>query len=117
MKKTHPRMEREAQTVAVMIDQYCRKHHGGRRADSGSNGLCPDCQKLLAYARKRLARCPFQEGKTTCGNCPIHCYRPAMRDKIRTIMQEIGPRMIFSHPVLALFHVLDSQRKKPVRRK
>ena len=109
-------MEREARTVAVMIHQYCRNHHADRRQENGGE-LCPDCRELLNYARRRLERCPFQEGKTTCGNCPVHCYKPAMREKIRAIMRTIGPRMIFSHPVLALFHFLDGRRKKPIHKK
>jgi hypothetical protein len=32
-------------------------------------------------------------------------------------MRTIGPRMIFSHPVLAFFHILDGWRKEPIHRK
>lgn len=105
--KIHPRMARERRTVAAMIAIYCRDHHHGRDA------LCPDCQKLLEYARKRLALCPFQENKTTCGNCPIHCYQPKMRERIREVMRYAGPRMTWRHPILALGHLLDGRKKKP----
>lgn len=116
MNTKHPRMKREEQTVAVMIQEYCRKYHADRRSGQGSQMLCPECEELLEYARKRLRHCPFQEGKTTCGNCQVHCYKPAMREKIRTIMRIIGPRMLFSHPILALFHLFDGRRKTPIRR-
>jgi len=115
MKKKHPRMAREEKTVAVMIARFCRENHADRQPDPDEPHLCAECAELLHYARKRLDHCPFQEGKTTCGNCRVHCYKPAMREKIRMIMRTVGPRMILSHPILALFHFLDGRRKKPVR--
>ena len=99
------RLQREAHTVAAMIRRYCRDRH------HTTDGLCPECAELLAYARRRLARCPFQERKTTCGKCPVHCYAPAMRERIREVMRCAGPRMLFSHPLLALMHLLDGLRK------
>ena len=99
------RLQREAHTVAAMIRRYCRDRH------HTTDGLCPECAELLAYARHRLARCPFQERKTTCGKCPVHCYAPAMRERIREVMRYAGPRMLFSHPLLALMHLLDGLRK------
>ena len=99
------RLQREAHTVAAMIRHYCRDHH------HTPDRLCADCAELLAYARRRLTRCPFQERKTTCGKCPVHCYAPAMRERIREVMRYAGPRMLFSHPLLALMHLLDGLRK------
>ncbi len=98
-------MRREAKTVAAMIGRYCRDHH------QSSSTLCEECEQLLAYARKRLHNCPFQEGKTTCGKCPVHCYGPSQRTRIREVMRYAGPRMIFSNPVMALMHLLDGLRK------
>jgi hypothetical protein len=89
-----------------MIGIYCRGHH-----DTGGKELCPDCAALREYARMRLDRCPFQENKTTCANCPVHCYKPTMREKVKGVMRYAGPRMTWRHPVLALFHVLDGFRK------
>ncbi len=101
------RMQAEAETIQAMIRIYCRKHHGGARE------LCEECRELAAYAQKRLDACPFQEGKTTCGKCPVHCYKPGMRERIRKVMREVGPKMIFHHPVMALRHFLDGLRKEP----
>jgi hypothetical protein len=103
------RIAREKRTVEALIRIYCRKHHGTSRA------LCDDCGELLAYAQERLDRCPFQEGKTTCAKCPIHCYRPAMREQIREVMRFAGPRMVWHHPVLALYHLIDGRRSEPRR--
>lgn len=101
---TSSRLRREARTVEAMIHRYCRDHHQPPH-------LCPDCTELLAYARKRLHHCPFQEKKPTCGNCLIHCYTPQQRQRIQAVMRYAGPRMLFSHPILALWHLLDGLRK------
>ena len=104
----HPRIKRERETIRAMIGLYCRKHH-----DGGSP--CPQCLELLEYADKRLQQCPFQEGKTTCARCPVHCYNPAMREKVRAVMRYAGPRMIYKHPLAALRHMIDGRRTKPSR--
>ena len=95
------RMGREARTIEAMVEIYCRARHGAGAVP------CGECRELVAYARQRLGRCPFQEGKPTCARCPVHCYRPAMRDRIREVMRFAGPRMVRRHPILALLHLLD----------
>lgn len=97
--------EREKETVSLMIALYCRKKHGSKQ-------LCPECAKLDAYARMRSDKCPFMETKTFCSNCKVHCYTPEMREKIREVMRFSGPRMIFHHPVMAIRHVIESQKEK-----
>jgi len=103
-----PRIKREARTVEAMIRLYCRDLHGGK-AD-----LCPACSELLSYSIERLAQCPFQQGKTTCVRCPVHCFRPVMREKIQAVMRRAGPRMPYRHPILALYQYLDGRRREPV---
>ncbi len=103
----HPRMKRERKTIEKMIAIYCRDHHNTK------SGPCGECRELLEYAHLRLAHCPLQENKTTCGNCPIHCYKPRMREKVREVMRYSGPRMIRHHPILAVGHIVDGFRKKP----
>ncbi len=107
MARAGTRIDRESITVGHMVRLYCRYHHG--------RTLCADCRQLLEYASERLERCPFQEGKTTCARCPVHCYRPEMRERVRQVMRYSGPRMTFRHPYLALRHLIDSRRKRPVR--
>jgi predicted amidophosphoribosyltransferase len=104
-------LNREQKTVEAMINIYCHGKHGTR------GELCAECGEVLSYANKRLEKCPFQEGKTTCGKCLIHCYKPAMKEKIRAVMQYAGPRMISRHPILALFHFIDGFRKEAIRHK
>ncbi len=76
---------------------YCRDQHG-TQGDAPGEALCADCADLLHYAGLRLEKCPFQEHKTTCAKCPVHCYKPARREQIRAVMRFAGPRMMFRHP-------------------
>jgi hypothetical protein len=104
-------MTRESKTVAAMIKIYCHDQHETK------NALCAECQELAEFAQARLDKCPFQKGKTTCANCPVHCYKPVMREKIRTVMRYAGPRMLHRHPILTLFHFIDGRRKEPISSK
>ena len=112
MRSTHPRMLRELKTIRHMIRIYCRANHPGFAGD------CPDCAELMQYVDARLDRCPFQETKSTCANCAVHCYRPDMRERIRAVMRFSGPRMLLYHPYLALMHLLvDGRRPAPALEK
>ncbi len=101
------RMRREKQTVTLMIQLYCRDHHGGP--------LCAERSALLTYALTRVDACPFGADKPVCSRCLVHCYRPTMRERIREVMRYAGPRITRHHPYLALRHLLD--RRKPPRRR
>jgi len=103
----HKRMKREKKTIDHMVELYCRKHHGTHEE------LCPDCQEFKEYAHLRLDKCPFQDKKSTCGKCSIHCYKPDMKEKAKEIMKYSGPRLLLYHPLLALHHLWDGQRKPP----
>ncbi len=62
----------------------------------------------------RLAKCPFGTQKTTCRECPVHCYRPAERTAMKDVMRFAGPRMLWRHPFLALRHLwLERQGPPP----
>ena len=97
--------EREAQMVSQMIALWCRGHHGGEhtieqvsddepvRVKLGLRTitLCPECAELQKYAIARIEHCPHMGTKTFCSACPSHCYRPAMREKIREVMRWLSP--------------------------
>lgn len=102
------RMDRESRTVEAMIAIYCKAHHSLKTQD------CPSCLELQNYALDRLHHCPFHEGKTSCKNCPIHCYKPSIKDEIRGVMRYAGPRMLLRHPILTIFHFIDDRRKEPL---
>jgi len=96
-----------------MIRLYCRGKHSTR------DGLCDSCRALHDYAMLRLDRCRYGEEKSTCAKCPVHCYKPVLREDIRHVMRHAGPRMLYADPILAIRHMLDGRRKppsKPVRR-
>jgi hypothetical protein len=108
MEKLHPRLMRERVTVEKMVGLFCHEVHG-----TPEGALCEECASLSRYSNERLRRCPFQENKPTCAKCTVHCYIPAMREKVRVVMRYAGPRMLFHHPVLAVRHMADGLRKAP----
>ncbi len=111
MSNTHPRIIRERKTITAMITLYCAGQHGTDGA------LCPECADLHEYAQERLRRCPFQENKSTCAKCTVHCYKADMRERVREVMRYAGPRMLRHHPVMAVQHIVDGFRKPPVLRR
>jgi hypothetical protein len=100
------RLARERLTMVKMVGMYCFARH-----DDATQILCTACQEFLDYADARLQKCPYGEGKPTCANCPIHCYKPARKAQAQMIMRYAGPRMLLRHPLLAVAHQLDSFRK------
>lgn len=98
--------EREKRIVSQMIALYCKRQH------HTENGLCDECTALDAYARQHSDKCPFMETKTFCSNCQVHCYKPEMREKIRSVMRYAGPRMVFHHPIAAFRHIMESKKEK-----
>lgn len=100
------RLSRERKTVRAMIRLFCRSSHGGRRS------LCSECQELQDYAMARLDRCVYGGDKLACSACPVHCYRPSMRERIQEVMRFSGPRMLLRHPLLAFWHLRDESRAR-----
>ena len=92
------KIEREKRTIELMIKIYCRKKHKNKE-------LCEECKDLLEYAHKRLSFCKFGEEKTTCGKCPIHCYKKDMREKVKMVMRFSGPRLIIYNPIELIRHM------------
>lgn len=95
---------KEKQIVILMVELYCRKSHEG-------GGICSDCEELLEYAAKRLDNCVFGDEKPACKQCLVHCYKLAMREKIREVMRWSGPRMLFYRPGVAIRHLLSKPYK------
>ena len=104
---TAKRLQREFNTIAAMAHIYCRAHHH-------QSNLCSECGALLDYAALRLERCRFGAEKPTCAKCPVHCYQRSRREQVRAVMRYAGPRMLWEHPWLSLYHWLDGLlRKRP----
>ena len=103
---TETKRQREKALVGEMIALYCKKRHGGK------HGLCPECQALLDYAPSPRDQSPVMETNTYYSKCPVHCYKPEMREKIRQVMAFAGPRMLFVHPGAAIRHVIETKREQ-----
>lgn len=105
--------KKEEYVVTQMIHLYCMKNHKGLY-NRKTKLLCPDCTALADYAVQRSEYCPHIKEKTFCSNCKTHCYSPVMRAKIRAVMRFSGPRIIFYHPCLAIWHLICSLKQKKV---
>lgn len=92
-----------------MIHLYCHAKHGT------SHALCDSCSEMNKYAQKRLSRCIYGDEKPMCKKCPIHCYSPAMRIKIKEVMRYAGPRMIFNSPILSIMHIISGFKRVPAK--
>jgi len=104
------RLAREWATMQAMVACYC---HGLHHTEGAS--VCKECEEFLVYASIRLQRCRFGDEKPTCAKCPVHCYGAQRREQVRTIMMYAGPRMLCRHPIMSLFHWIDSFRHTPVK--
>lgn len=101
-------MARQRRVVERMIGLYCRGRHGSRRRE-----FCPRCEELRRYALRRLEGCPFGSEKPNCSSCRVHCYAPAMRERIREVMRYAGPRMLWHYPGDALVYLWRKVRIRP----
>lgn len=97
----------DLKTVKLMIGLYCRKKHGSKKGE-----LCKDCEELCRYVEERRKKCPFCDDKPFCSNCRIHCYKPAMKERIKEVMRFSGPRMMFYSPRVAWAHVFETMALK-----
>lgn len=93
------RVEKEKRVIELMIKIYCKKKHKNKE------GLCDECQELFEYAHKRLTYCKFGDKKSTCAKCPIHCYKPDMKLKVKEVMRFSGPRLIIYNPIELIRHM------------
>lgn len=92
------RVASEKVVVEKMVKLYCRGQH---RVE----GLCLECQGLIAYAHERLDRCAMANEKPFCSKCRIHCYEPGRRAQIKKVMRYAGPRMLLHAPLTAVRHL------------
>lgn len=118
MKNELKAWEKEKKLIPVMIKKYCNgKHKEKRKAQGIKHGeVCHECKELTEYALFRLDKCPFKVNKKFCSFCKIHCYKPEMREKIKAVMKYSGPRMLPSHPIFAISHVVQMIKYKKERK-
>lgn len=92
---------RELKTLEAMIKLYCKGNHRAKEIP------CFRCRDLYNYAGGRIVNCKLGVQKTTCIQCSVHCFKADFRDRIKTVMRYSGPKMIYKHPILAIYHILD----------
>ncbi len=78
---------KDAEILKTFIGVYCRAHHGG------GDELCGECADLQRYALKRLEKCPL-DPKPKCRKCPVHCYAPDYRKRIKEVMRYSGMHFV-----------------------
>lgn len=105
---TQSDLEQENQVVKTMIGIYCK----GNKHSREKGHLCESCQALLDYAKKRSEKCPRKGEKTFCNTCPIHCYKPEYRAKVKEVMKYAGPRMLYTHPIITMKHTINTCKHK-----
>ena len=71
---TEKKRAMEADVMSEMIAIYCRGqgHTNRSPATDAAPALCPDCRRLLDYARDRIIRCPRMDVKSFCSACLHH---------------------------------------------
>lgn len=113
-KKELKHWEQEKKLIPQMVKIYCKGH----KHERGEDELCPECRELLDYSLFRLDKCPFKKNKQFCSFCKIHCYKPDMKVKIKDIMKYSGPKLLFSHPIFSISHVVQMIKyKKSLKKK
>jgi hypothetical protein len=108
---TDNRETKDLRILALFTQVYCKHHHAGRalvKAEldvpaTESYRFCAECAELLTYAGARRRRCPL-DPKPTCKHCPVHCYRPGQREKIREIMRFAGKNLLRRGRLDLLWH-------------
>lgn len=101
-----PRELSDLSVLTLFTAVYCAGHkHPGREPLEGARGeaVCPECRDFLTYACERRRRCPLKP-KPTCKHCPVHCYRPGHRGRVKEIMRYSGKRLILRGRFDLLWH-------------
>ena len=108
---------KDLKILALFTSVYCQEHHTEPNAPLQVTEralqtlpllrypVCHDCADFLAYAFERRLRCPLED-KPACKHCPVHCYKPGHRERVREIMRFSGKRLIRRGRLDLLWHYL-----------
>jgi hypothetical protein len=113
----------DLKVLGKFVECYCRHHHGAaeRRPFAmhgvdlagtklGRRKVCDGCRRLLAHAVTKRARCTL-DPKPACRLCPVHCYAPAYRERIREVMRFSGRHLVLRGQLHLLLHFLERRPK------
>jgi len=110
-----PREIKDLKVLLLFTAVFCRAGHRGAKEPlpdreigwAGSREkqyrFCPECRDFLRYALERRLGCPL-DPKPVCKHCPVHCYRPEHREKVREIMRFSGRHLILRGRFDLLWH-------------
>lgn len=113
MDNLEKRQKYEIEILEIMVAMYVKGRSVSNcnsisKSDSCSTAAAlskQECDDFLKYAVGRVNRCPKGIHKTSCRRCEIHCYTSEQRRRAKLIMSYSGPRFIFYHPVMAVWHL------------
>jgi hypothetical protein len=108
----------DLKVLGKFVEVFCRRRHRGATRSPfrmpavdlsptrlGRREVCAECARLLRHAVTKRLRCPLSP-KPSCRVCPVHCYAPEMRARIREVMKFSGRHLILRGHLHLLFHFL-----------
>ncbi|MBR3840899.1 MAG: nitrous oxide-stimulated promoter family protein [Erysipelotrichales bacterium] len=95
------KIEKERRIVGEMIALYYKNNYHQTIDDN------EEAKELINYVNHRLSVCPFKDKKKFCSHCSVHCYEESKRELIKKVMRYSGPRLLFTHPLLVIKHVIE----------
>ena len=113
-----PLTRKELKDLRVLLQftaVYCRARHTAEKTviESAEAELqrlplqrypvCNECRDFLRYAFARRLRCPLED-KPLCKHCPVHCYQPEYRARVREIMRFSGVYLLKRGRLDLLWH-------------
>lgn len=106
---------KDLRVLARFTSVYCKVHHAPDRQPLLSDipdvaalrvekyPVCTECRDFLLYAIQRRLRCPL-DPKPVCKHCPVHCYKPDYRQKVREVMRFSGKHLMLRGRIDLLWH-------------
>jgi hypothetical protein len=112
------KLRRDLKVLISFVTLYCRSLHCDAEktpfelarypipaTKSKPPQLCADCRRLLAHAIVKRTHCQL-DPKPACKKCPVHCYSPDYRDKMREVMRYSGRKLVLSGRLDYLWRLL-----------
>lgn len=111
---THKEVK-DLQVLLQFTAVYCRQNHEAEREVVSTDEpelqrlplqkypVCDECCEFLLYAFARRLRCPLED-KPVCKHCPVHCYQPEYRAKVKEVMKFSGQYLIKRGRLDLLWH-------------